>query len=432
MKNHFLFLLTLSNSLSNDVLVHVQPNKLELHEVYASVSTQQDIQCESDLIIKSSMTPDTYLSFKLLKNGRYQVTRLAFSGQSYWPTKIITVIGEINRIVAAHNSVFFTTTLGHMYEFDEETNHLVNYSTNCISWFLKESNKGVYIIETSEQSPNGFTRFKVIEINKNDISEYSQDISVPVTTQEDLIAKHMGDGLILSARNWSTIFRFSNGLTLTTIPIDFHPKDKKQLIINNITTDYLNQIYVHLVSNEPNPCGYFLTLSNGIIRQRLETHNILSIRRQRNGRIAILATDTPWNKKGYFNFLADVVRNSEAARILDETGETQAQFRLQTDTFAEPPRLLKNCMIAATYKTPIGLQLSLLNLDGQEITPPCLKFVGINVFSDGSCLILGKNNKRKYDWVFYNSLYYLPSPSSSPIHVTDSPTAISLRNWQKL
>ena len=129
-------------------------------------------------------------------------------------------------------------------------------------------------------------------------------------------------------------------------PLNFLRPMVPPTLIHNITTDYLNKIYVHLVSDERNPVGYFLTIANGNTTQQLASHNILSMRKNANKEIIILAAETPWNLKGYYRFFMDIVRNSEQVRILDEHGVTKSEFRLQTETFKGSPGLLKNGFIA--------------------------------------------------------------------------------------
>ncbi len=421
-----------SSCYANDVLIHIHPQKIDEHIVTESEVVHRQLPFDTDIIVPSTMTPNTMLAFKRVNDIGYRITRYDLPGLHYWPTKDISIIGDIEKIVPCHNSVFFTTSLGHMYEYDEETSHLVSYSGNCLPTFLKESNRGVYIIEPSDQSKKGFTKFRVIEINKNDISDHSQEFEVPATKPYDLMAKRMGNGFILTARKWSNILKFEAGLGVTTIPIEFFTPSGALVMIRNITTDYLHKIYVHLVSDERSPVGYFLTIANGKTTQQLASHNILSMRKNADNEIIILAAETPWHLKGYYRFFMDIVRNSEQVRVLDEHGVTKSEFRLQTETFRGIPGLLKNGLIASTHKTSLGLELVLHNASGEQLLSPCLMLSDIRVFSDGSCVILGKNNKKKLDWTFYNSVYFLKTGDSDLVHIADSPTAISLRNWQKL
>lgn len=433
MKLHLFFFHILIQSISGqDTLIQNKIDRIEQYTISTSQIEKSDINHVANLIVKSSMTPNTLLTFKQINGIGYQVTRVSIDGQRYWTDTHLPVTGQIERIICSHNAVFFTTNKGHMCVYDEESNHFMTYSTTCIQSFLKVSNKGVYILENQESSSKGMTRFKLLEVNKNDITLVSGDIIVPPTQEKDLIAKRIGNELLLTARTWSTIYSFDDTLTLTPIPITFSLKDGALLRIENITTDNLRKIYVHMVSDERVPIGYMIKISGDNTTQLLETHNVLSVRRQVNGTIKVLATEKLWSQKSYFRSFMDILRNSEAVGVYDASGNNESLFRLQSDTFMGYPGLLKNGIIFANYKTAIGIQLVLHSLNGEEILPPYLKFTGIKVFADGSYLVLGKNNKTKLDWTLYNSLYFVTITGSKLIHITDSPTAIPLRSWQKL
>jgi hypothetical protein len=107
-----------------------------------------------------------------------------------------------------------------------------------------------------------------------------RNLKSPLQKPYDLMAKRMGNGFILTARKWSNILKFEAGLGVTTIPIEFFTPNGALVMIRNITTDYLHKIYVHLVSDERNPVGYFLTIANGKTTQQLASHNILSMRKK--------------------------------------------------------------------------------------------------------------------------------------------------------